>query len=56
MEISNSMAQIIGYFNQSIIELLHLNIPNNTPIFLGESNIEKIIKSCIIKLQRHKLC
>lgn len=40
MEISNSMAQIIGYFNQSIIELLHLNIPNNTPIFLGESNIE----------------
>lgn len=34
------MAQIIGYFEQSVIDLLQLDIPKNTPIFLGESNVE----------------
>lgn len=36
------MSQIIGYFKESIIDLLQLDIPYNTPIFLGESNIEHI--------------
>ena len=35
------MAEIIGYFQQNVIDLLELNdISCGTPIFLGESNIE----------------
>ena len=32
----------IGYFSKEIIDLLELNIENNTPIFIGQSNIEHI--------------
>ena len=35
------MAEIIGYFQQNVIDLLNLNnISCGTPIFLGESNVE----------------
>lgn len=37
------MSNIIGYFKQSIIDLLHLtDVSCDTPILLGESNIEHI--------------
>ncbi|MDO5416083.1 MAG: hypothetical protein Q4F29_02685, partial [Lachnospiraceae bacterium] len=39
------MARIIGYFKQSIIELLNLNgVRCDTPIYLGESNVEHMKK------------
>lgn len=34
--------KIIGYFSSNVIDLLNLNIPVNTPIYIGESNIEHI--------------
>lgn len=34
--------EIIGYISQSIIEILNLKLQSNTPIWIGESNIEHI--------------
>lgn len=34
--------EIIGCISQSVIEALNLNLKPNTPIFIGESNIEHI--------------
>ena len=39
------MAKIIGYFDQAILNILALpSITTETPIFIGESNIEHIKK------------
>lgn len=32
----------IGEFSRKIIDVLDLNIPANTPIYIGDSNIEHI--------------
>ncbi len=34
--------EIIGYISQSVINTLGLNIPPDTPVFIGESNITHI--------------
>lgn len=34
--------EIIGYISQAVIKTLDLNIPPDTPVFIGESNIEHI--------------
>ena len=34
--------EIIGYISQSVIETLNLTLKPNTPVFIGESNIEHI--------------
>lgn len=34
--------EIVGYISQSVIETLHLKLKPNTPVFIGESNIEHI--------------
>lgn len=34
--------EIIGYISQSVIKLLNLKIEPNTPVYIGESNIEHI--------------
>ena len=34
----------IGTFSSKVIQLLHLDIPPGTPIYIGESNIEHIKK------------
>lgn len=37
------MAEIIGYFHQPVIDLLNLpDLTTDTPILIGESNIEHI--------------
>lgn len=37
------MAEIIGYFGQSVIDLLNLpDLTKHTPIFIGEGNVEHI--------------
>lgn len=32
----------IGYFTKNVIDLLNLDLDNNTPIFIGETNIQHI--------------
>lgn len=39
------MAEIVGYINETVISLLGLNLPPNTPIFLGQSNIQHMMES-----------
>ena len=34
--------EIVGYISQSVIKRLHLEMEPNTPVFIGESNIEHI--------------
>jgi len=34
--------KLIGYISQQVIELLGLNLEPNTPVYIGESNIEHI--------------
>lgn len=34
--------EIVGYISQSVIETLGLELKPNTPVFIGESNIEHI--------------
>lgn len=34
--------KIIGYISQAVIRILNLKISANTPVFIGESNIEHI--------------
>lgn len=34
--------EIIGYISQTVIETLDLKLEPNTPVFIGESNIEHI--------------
>ena len=34
----------IGYFSQDVIDLLKLNTPSGTPIYIGQTNIEHIKK------------
>ena len=34
--------EIVGYITQSVIDTLNLKIPPNTPVFIGESNIDHI--------------
>lgn len=34
--------EIIGYISQAVIKTLNLKISPNTPVFIGESNIEHI--------------
>ena len=34
--------EIVGYISQSVIETLDLKLDPNTPVFIGESNIEHI--------------
>jgi hypothetical protein len=34
--------RIVGYITQEIIDILNLDIKNNTPIYIGDSNIEHI--------------
>ena len=34
--------EIIGYISQAVIKTLGLDIPPDTPVFIGESNIEHI--------------
>ena len=34
--------KIVGYISQSVIKRLHLEMEPNTPVFIGESNIEHI--------------
>ena len=34
--------KIIGYISEQIINLLQLNIPPDTPVYIGENNIEHI--------------
>lgn len=34
--------EIVGYISQSVIETLGLKLKPNTPVFIGESNIEHI--------------
>lgn len=34
--------EIVGYISQSVIKRLNLEIEPNTPVFIGESNIEHI--------------
>lgn len=37
------MAELIGYFSQAVLDVLHLgNIAVGTPIYIGEPNIEHI--------------
>lgn len=36
--------EIIGYISPSVIKTLHLTIQPNTPVYIGESNIEHIKK------------
>lgn len=36
--------EIIGYISQAVIKTLGLHITPNTPVFIGESNIEHIKK------------
>ena len=34
--------EIVGYISQSVIETLGLELKPNTPVFIGESNIDHI--------------
>ena len=36
------MNNIIGVINERVIQTLNLEVPKNTPIFIGEANIEHI--------------
>lgn len=37
---SDILARIIGYIDKKTIELLQLSIPEDTPIFIGDQNID----------------
>jgi hypothetical protein len=34
--------RIVGYITQEVIDILNLNVKTNTPIYIGDSNIEHI--------------
>ena len=36
--------EIVGYISKSVVEILDLKVKPNTPVFIGESNIEHIKK------------
>lgn len=45
--------EIIGRISKSVIEILNLKIEPNTPIFIGESNIEHIKKRHPYEYERY---